>query len=265
VWIDFVGTDAKTKEPIEGGDGKNYPLTLGSKSFIPGFEEGLVGLKTNDQKTLTLTFPKDYGAKALQNRKVNFAVTVNKVQQLIEPKVDDTFAASVGPFKTVAELKADIKGQLQTEKETEAERAFTDELITTITKAATVAIPDSLIEEQIERLIRDQKQNIVYRGQTWQEFLKAEGVDEDGYRKKLRPDAELRVKAGLVLAEIAEKEKIVVTPEELQVQIQLLKDKYTDAEMQAELDKPEVRRDIASRMMSEKTIAKITSYTTAKA
>jgi len=161
-------------------------------------------------------------------------------------------------------LKADIKGQLQQEKEAEADREYADELLTNITKAAAVAIPDVLIEEQIDRLVRDQKQNLLYRGQTWQEFLDAEGVDEAGYRKKLQPDAELRVKAGLVLAEIAEAEKIQVTADDVTAQIALLKGRYTDAAMHAELDKPEARRDIASRLMSEKTIDKLVGYASAK-
>ena len=102
VTIDFTGTDAKTKEPIAGADGKDYPLVLGSKTFIPGFEEQLVGLKPGAQKTFVLTFPKDYGTTALQGRKVSFAVTATAVQELQEPKLDDAFAATVGPFKSVS-------------------------------------------------------------------------------------------------------------------------------------------------------------------
>lgn len=264
VWIDFVGTDAKTKEPINGGEGKNYPLTLGSNTFIPGFEANLVGLKAGEEKSFTLTFPKDYGVKALQSRKVTFAVTVLKVQEVVKPKVDDTFAAKVGPFKTVADLKADIKKQLQVEKEAQSERAYVDDLITDITKESKVALPDVLVDEQVDRLVEDQRRNLMYRGQTWQEFLEAEGSDEAGYRKQIRPDAELRVKAGIVLAEIAEKEKITVTPEELTIRMQLLKGQYQDAAMQAELDKPSARRDIASRMMSEKTVDKLKEYASAK-
>ena len=103
----------------------------------------------------------------------------------------------------------------------------------------------------------------MYRGQTWQEHLDAEGVTADEHRERMRPDAEMRVKAGLVLAEIAETEKIAVTPEELEVRMQLMKGQYPDPQMQAELDKPENRRDIVSRMMSEKTIDKLKEYATA--
>lgn len=113
-------------------------------------------------------------------------------------------------------------------------------------------------------MLADQRQNAVYRGVTWPEYLEMMGTTEDEYRKTARPEAELRVKAGLVLSEVAEAEQIVVTPEELEVQIQLLKGRYPDAQMQAELDKPENRRDIASRILSEKTIAKLVGYASAK-
>jgi len=104
----------------------------------------------------------------------------------------------------------------------------------------------------------------MYRGQTWQEYLAAEGLNDKTYREKQRPDAELRVKAGLVLSEIAEKEGIDITDQELSQQMQLLASQYPDAKMQAELQKPEARRSIASRLLTEKTIAKLTEYAQSK-
>lgn len=264
VWIDFKGVDTKTKEPIKGADGKDYPLPLGSKTFIPGFEEEIVGLKKGAEKTFTITFPVDYGVPSLQKRKVDFTVTVNKVQEVVDPKVDDTFAAKVGPFKTVAELKTDIKKQLESEKESQLDREYTDELLMDITKKSKVAIPESLVKEQIDRLVKEQKQNLMYQGQTWQEFLDEQKLTDKTYEDKVRPDAELRIKAGIVLGEIADREKVTVTPEELEIRMQLLKGQYPDAKMQAELDKPEARRDIASRIVTEKTVDKIKGYATAK-
>ncbi|HSD56474.1 MAG TPA: trigger factor [Candidatus Saccharimonadales bacterium] len=262
--IDFKGVDTETKEAISGADGKDYPLLLGSNTFIPGFEANVIGMKPGDEKTFTLTFPKDYGVKTLQNRKVDFTVTVTKLQELIEPKLDDAFAAKVGPFKNVDELKADVKKQLQSEKDYQADREYTDELLTKITKDTKAAIPESLIEEQLERLLAEQKQNVMYRGQTWQEYLDGQELTEEKLREQLKADAELRVKAGLVLGEIAEQEKIEITPEELEIRMQMLKAQYPDAQMQAELEKPEARREIASRMVSEKTVDKLVGYATAK-
>ncbi|HEX8762300.1 MAG TPA: trigger factor [Candidatus Saccharimonadales bacterium] len=259
-YIDFKGVDAKTKEPIKGADGTNYPLVLGSDTFIPGFEDNIIGLKAGSEKTFTITFPKDYGVAALQNRKVEFTVTVQKVQELAVAKVDDAFAAKAGPFKTVQELKDDIKRQLVSEKQHQADRDYADALLTEIAAKSKVAIPEALIEEQVNSLLNEQKQNAIYRGMTWPDFLESLGFTEETYRKKILPDAELRVKAGLILGEVAEQEKIMITPEELEIRLQLLKAQYPDDKMQAELDKPETRREIVSRMVSEKTVDALVGY-----
>lgn len=262
VTIDFKGTDASTKQPIDGADGEEYPLVLGSNSFIPGFEDALVGLKIADKKTFDLKFPKDYAAKVLQNRKVTFAVTVTKVEELTPPKLDDAFAASIGPFKTLAELKTDVKKQLLAEKRQEADRQFDNELLQQIAAKSTAAIPAALINEEIDRIEEEEKRDVVYRGQTWKEHLDDEGVTAEAHQEKQRPAAELRVKAGLILGEIAEQEQITVTPEELDLRIQLLKGQYPDPAMQVELDKPENRRDIMSRLLTEKTLLKLRTYAT---
>jgi trigger factor len=264
VIIDFVGTDSKTGEPIEGADGKAYPLVIGSNTFIPGFEPHLVGLKAGEEKTFAITFPKDYSVTTLQNRKVTFTVKADKVQKVVTPKLDDAFAAKVGPFKTLAELKDDIKRQLAAEKEQQAGAAYQNELLQKIAEKSKVEVPKRLVDEEVERQERQERQNLIYRGQTWEEHLNEEGQTEESHREKNRPMAELNVKAGLVLSEIALQEKISVSPEEFKVRLQLLKGQYPDPQMQAELDKPENRRDIMSRMLTEKTIAKLTEYATAK-
>ncbi|HVX24433.1 MAG TPA: trigger factor [Candidatus Saccharimonadales bacterium] len=258
--IDFKGVDAKTKEAIAGADGQGYPLILGSNSFIPGFEDNIIGMKVDEEKAFTLTFPKDYGVASLQNRKVTFTVTVKKLEALTEPKLDDAFAAKVGPFKTLADLKKDVKSQLTIERERQAKQAFENELLETLAAKSTIALPDSLLDEEIERMEDEEKRNLAYRGQTWQEHLDEEKVTAEEHHEKQRPVAELRVKAGLVLSEVAEKEQLTVTPEELEVRLQLLKGQYTDAAMQTELDNPDNRRDIMNRILAEKAIAKLTEY-----
>lgn len=260
VIIDFTGTDAKTGEPINGADGKAYPLILGSNAFIPGFEKNIVGMQPGDEKTFTLTFPKDYSVRALQNRKVSFTVTAQTINAIIPPKVDDAFAAKIGPFKDLAALKADIKKQLAVEKQRQADDEYASALVQKIADKASVAVPEALIDEEADRLETQERQNLAYRGQTWDEHLKAEKVSADQHRLKMKHDAEGRVKASIILSEIANREKITVTPEELDVRLQLLKGQYTDAAMQTELDKPENKRDILSRMITEKTLAKLTDY-----
>ncbi len=261
--IDFVGKDTNGKL-VNGADGKDYPLVLGSNSFIPGFEPNLIGLKAGETKTFILKFPKDYGVKTIAGKDVSFIVTAKKVMEVILPKLDDSFASKVGPFKTVKELKADIKKQLKIEKEQQRDRDFENELVRDISAKASVSIPEKLIEEQIDRIEQEERQNLTYRGQTWQEHLKEEGLSEDEHHKQKRPQAEESVKAGLILSEIAEKEELEVTPDELEVRLQLLRGQYKDSTMQAELDKPENRRDIASRILTEKTLQKLTDLTVRK-
>lgn len=257
--IDFAGSD-EAKQPVSGADGKDYPLLLGSQTFIPGFEENLIGTKAGETKQFDVTFPKDYGVAALQNKKVTFKVDIKKVQELTEPKIDDEFASKVGPFKTLAELKADIKKQLTAEKQQQADSDHQNELVRKITAKAELEVPKSLVEEENLRLEDREKQNLAYRGQTWLEHLKAEGVTEEEHRQRHFPEALERVKAGLILSEIAEREGLQVTPEELELRLQILKGQYQDPQMQAELDKPENRRDIESRLLTEKTLARLAEY-----
>ncbi len=260
VWIDFEGRDSKGN-PIKGADGKDYPLLLGSNTFIPGFEDNLIGLSGGQEKTFTLTFPKDYGIKAIAGKKVTFKAAVTKVQEVVEPELNDEFAAKAGPFKTLKDLKSDIKKQLEHEQNHKIRQDFESELIREISAKSQLNIPEIMVSDQAEKMLQEVKQNLAYRGQTFQEMLEIEGKTEEEYvSDSLKPQAEERVRASLVLSEIAELEKIEVTPEELEVRMQLLKGQYQDPQMQAELDKPEARQEIASRLITEKTLQKLTSY-----
>jgi len=259
VWIDFTGVDAKGK-PVNGADGKDYPLVLGSNTFIPGFEPALVGLSAGEVKTFPVTFPDDYGVKALAGKKVTFTVTVTKVQEVVEPKVDDEFASKVGPFESVTELKADIKKQLKIEREQQVQREYENDLVRQLAEKSKVEIPNVLIEQQIDRIETEEKQNLVYRSQTWEEHLKEEGVTPEQHRDQKRESATERVKMGLVLSAVAEAEDLTVTPEELEIRLQILKGQYQDQQMRSELDKPENRQDIAARLLTEKTLQKLTTY-----
>jgi trigger factor len=261
VVIDFDGKDEKGV-PIAGGSGKDHPLILGNKSFIPGFEEHLVGTRAGDKKKFNITFPKDYGLALLQGKKVTFTVNVKKVQQLDKPTIDDAFAAKLGPFKTVSELKADIKKQITAERQMQVQRELENELLKKLGEKVKVDVPEKMVEEQINRIEEEEKRNLTYRNQTWQEHLDAEGVTEQQHHENKHPEALGRIKIGLALSEISEKENINVSPEELEIRIQLLKGQYKDEKMQAELDKPENRRDILAQVYTEKTIAKLVEYAT---
>lgn len=264
VVIDFSGKD-KNGEAIKGADGKDYPLVLGSNTFIPGFEENLEGKKPGEETTFEVTFPKDYGVTTLAGEKVTFTVTIKDVKEVVKPKLDDAFAKTVGPVESVDQLKKDIEKELKTEKQRQADTEFETELVKKITKETKLDVPQTLIDDQVERMINELKQNLTYRGQTIKEFLETRGMTEEEYKKnELAAQAEERVKASIVLGEISEKENIQVTPEELEIRMQVLKGQYQDPQMQQELDKPEAKHNIASRMVSEKTVAQLAAYATKK-
>ncbi len=264
VVLDFHGTDPKTKKPIVGADGKDYPLVLGSQTFIPGFEPKLIGLKPGDEKTFNIVFPKDYNVTSLQGKTVTFEVKIKKIRELDVPKLDNALVEKVSPFKTLAELKEDIKKQLKADNQTKLDRGYESELITKIANDSKVTVPAVLVDQQIERMENEERQNLTYQGKTWQEHLSEEGVTEEEHRERNRPVAEQNVKAGLILSEIAEKEKIFVTPEEADIRLQILKGQYTDPQMQSELDKPENRQSLVNQILTEKTFKKLVEYATKK-
>jgi trigger factor len=259
VVIDFTGTDEANK-PLAGAAANDYKLILGSGSFIPGFEDQIVKMKPDEAKSFDVTFPANYSVTGLRNKPVTFKVKLKQLNELKLPELNDKFAGTIGPFKTVSELRADIKKQLTLERQNQSDRDYENELVKEIVSRAKFDVPNSLVNEQITRMEDEEKRNLVYQGQTWQEHLKTEGVTEEQHRQRQRPQAEERVKGGLVLSEIADKEKIQVSPEEMEIRLQVLKGQYQDPQMRAELDKPENRQDIASRLLTEKTLAKLVSY-----
>lgn len=256
VVLDFDGEDAEGKA-VAGASGKDYPLELGSNSFIPGFEEGLVGVKKGGKKELKLEFPKDYHAKHLAGTKITFKVTIKSVSEKALPKLDDTFAASLGQFKTVAELKKDVKAQLAEQKTVEAENRLKDEIVEELVKKSKLTLPDVLVTDQVAMLEHDFNQNLMYRGITIKEYLEQEGFKdaEDWKTKELKPQAERRVSVGIVLAEVAEKEDLTVSTEELSDRITQYKQQY--GKQAEQFDQPDMQREVASRLLTEKTVDRL--------
>lgn len=259
VVIDFAGKNEKG-ESVNGAEAKDYPIIIGSNSFIPGFEDHLKGMKVKQSKKFHIIFPADYGVAALRSKKITFEVVVKKINELIKAEINDSFAGRLGPFKSLADLKADIKKQLLQERQQQADRDYESKLIKEIAEQSKIEVPDSLIKQQVIQMEEDERRNLVYRGETWQEHLKSEAVTEEQHRRRQRPEAAERVKAGLVLSEIARQENIEVTPGELELRLQLLRGQYQDDAMRSELDKPENRQDIAARLLTEKTINKLVEY-----
>ena len=164
----------------------------------------------------------------------------------------------------MAELKKDVKTQLTKQKDQEAEDALRDAIVGELVEKSKLEAPDVLVQENMEAALNEFKQNLVYRGITFPEYLEQAGMTEEEYREaELKPRAEQRVKTGLVLSQVADEEKIDVTPEELEIRMQLLKGQHqNDPQMLAQLANPEAEREIASRLVTEKTVEKLVEYAT---
>lgn len=255
VVIDFVGK--KDGEAFEGGTAKDYTLTIGSKSFIPGFEEAVVGMKPGEKKDIPLSFPKDYHAEHLKGQKVVFEVTLHKITEVTLPELNDEMAQKVGPFKTADDLMADIKRELGAQAEREADNKYQDDLVQELVKESNVPVPQVLVDDQVRSITQDAKQNLMYRGMTPDDYMKQMGFADEAewQEKEFKPVATQRVQAGLVLAEVAKAEKIEVTKDELDARLAEMVQQYPN--MKEQLDTPEARGDIVNRLVTEKTLARL--------
>lgn len=259
VTIDFVGK--KDGTPFDGGTAENYDLKLGSKSFIPGFEEGIVGKKIGETFDLTLSFPDTYHVAELAGQEVVFTTTLKKVKELKKPKLDDAFAKKADErLSTLAELKADIKSELSKQKERETADKLKDELVGKLIEVSDIPVPQVLLEDQSRSIEQDMTQNLMYQGLTIEQYIANKGFkDRDEWHdKEVVPAAEKRVKAGLALAELSKVEKIEATSEELAEHINLYKTQYANSpEMAKRFDEPDAQRDIANRLLTEKTVDRL--------
>ena len=256
--IDFVGK--KDGEAFQGGTGKDYPLVLGSNSFIPGFEDALVGLKAGDTKDVKLAFPKDYHAKDLAGQDVVFEVTVKKVNSVKLPALDDKFAAKAGPFTSMEDLRRDIKAEITAQAERRVKDDLKDELVKQLVAKSTVSVPSVLRDDQIRSLEQDLRQNLMYRGRTLEQYFEEKGyADRDAWVKAEANDAaDARIKAGLVLAQLSKELKIEATADELAAHINTYKQQdANNPKMAKHFDKPEAQREVANRLITEKTIDKL--------
>jgi trigger factor len=253
VVIDFVGK--KDGEAFAGGSAKDYKLTLGSKTFIPGFEDGIVGHEPGDNFELELTFPKDYGVKDLAGAKVVFEVLLKQINEVTPAEINDDLAKKCGPFDDLAALKADIKKNLTAQNEHRVDEKFKNDLVEELVKKSTVSAPELLVDDQM-RLIRDDvTRNAAGAGMSFEGYIERAGETEESWTKKAREIAEQRVKGSLVLQNVALAEKIAVSDEEAEAKVAELRDVYKKSpEALKQLKDPNVKMDIKNRMTIEKTL-----------
>ena len=253
VIIDFVGK--KDGEPFKGGSAKDYALVLGSNSFIPGFEDGIVGHEPGDKFDLKLTFPKDYGVSELAGAKTVFEVLLKQVNEIIKPKIDDELAQKCGPFKTLDELKKDIEKNLKAQNEHKLGEKYKDDLIQALIKCSKVPTPEILVDDQVRAIQDDMTRNAASQGMSFEDFLKANDETLENWKKEARKIAEQRVKASLVLQTLAVEQKITVSDDVVSAKIAELRDVYKKSpDALKQLKDPNVKMDIKNRMIIEETL-----------
>ena len=213
---------------FEGGKAENYNLTLGSHSFIPGFEEGLVGVKAGEDKELNLTFPEDYYHEDLRGASVVFKVHVNEVKHEVLPELDDDFAKDVNApgVENVEDLKKLVKDRLASSKKSKAEDEAEEKLIDQLIAAEKVDLPEVMIDNEVEDMVSNRENYFKQQGLTLDMYLKYTGSDLDAFKKSLRPDAERTVRMRLALEKIAELEKLEPTDEDYEKEYKNIADAY---------------------------------------
>lgn len=224
--IDFEGF--KDGVAFDGGKGENYSLKIGSGTFIPGFEEQLVGLKKGDEKEIKVTFPKDYHAEDLKGKEVTFKVKVNDVKTTVIPELGEEFYADLEleGVNSKETLEATVKDMIKARKEANVENKFIDDLIEAAIKQIEVDVPHVMIHDEIDRMLRQYEENLRMQGLTLEQFYKFTNSDEQALRDQMHEEAEKRVLSRFMLEEVAKAEKIDITDKEAEEEAQKLAEKY---------------------------------------
>ena len=224
--IDFEGF--KDGEAFDGGKGENYSLEIGSNSFIPGFEEGVIGMKVGDEKDLELTFPEDYGAKDLAGAKVVFKVKVNAIKTKQARELDEDFFEDLGMegIDSEEKLKEEIKNSIKAQKEMDAENKYIDKILEEVSKNVEVNIPEEMVEEEINRLMGRFEEQMKMQGISLDLYYQFTGSTEEQLRSQMEKEAYSNVLYRLMLEEVAKLESVEVSEEEANKEVEELAEKY---------------------------------------
>lgn len=224
VSIDFDGYVGD--EAFEGGKAENYALELGSGSFIPGFEEQVVGMSTGDSKDVNVTFPETYHAAELAGKEALFKVKLHEIKRKQLPELDDEFAKDVSEFDTLDEYKADLKTQIADRKKRENDAARENAVVEAVAAKAEVEIPEAMIEGEVENMMRDFDNRLRQQGMNLEMYTSFSGQTVEDLRAQMKSDAEKRVLNNLVLEAIAKEENISASEEDIEKELQTMADMY---------------------------------------
>ena len=248
VTLDFEGfVDG---EAFEGGKGTDYPLTIGSNSFIPGFEDQLVGAELNTEVEVNVTFPENYHANDLAGKPAVFKCTVKAIKVKELPELDDEFAKDVSEFDTLDEYKADIEKNLRERKEGVAKREREDKAVDAVIANAQMDIPEAMIQNQIQQLMNDFVQRMQAQGLSIDQYYQFTGLDQAKIQEQMRPQALKRIQSRLVLEKVAEVENIQISDEKFEEELKTMADMYKMEveklkELMGDAEKEQMKKDIA--------------------
>ena len=232
--IDFKGyVDG---EAFQGGEGNDYSLEIGSKTFIDTFEEQLVGAKVNDTVEVNVTFPENYGKEELNGKPAKFEVTIKEIKVKELPELDDEFAKETSEFDTLADLKADVTKKLEEANNARSEREFEEAVITAVAGNAKVEIPEVMVEKEVDKMVQNLQQRLQYQGLSLEQYFQFTGTDEEKMREYMRTNAQTKVKVDLVLEAIEKAENIEATEEEIKAKAVEVAKMYSASEDEKMVD-----------------------------
>lgn len=243
-------------EAFEGGKGENYPLTIGSGAFIPGFEEQLVGAEIGKEVEVKVTFPEDYQAENLRGKDAVFKCTVKEIKEKELPELDDEFASEVSEFETLAEYKEDVKKNLAEKKEKDAKNAREDAAIKAAVEVSEMEIPEAMLETQQRQMVDEFAQRITMQGLSMEQYFQFTGTNYQQMVEQVKPQAKERIKSRLVLEAIAKAENIEATEEDYEKELETMAEVYQMEvdkvkELMGEREKKNIMQDLAVRKAAE--------------
>ena len=235
---------------FDGGKGENYSLTIGSNTFIPGFEDQLIGVEAGKEVEVNVTFPEDYHEESLKGKPAVFKCTVHEIKAKELPELDDEFASEVSEFDTLEELKADIKAKIKEQKNAEGKSAQQEQALDTIIAATEMDIPDAMVETEARQMVDSFGQRIQQQGLTMQQYMQFTGMDTEKMLEEMRPQAMKRIQTRLVLEAIVAVENIVTSDERLDEEIAKMAEMYSMEADQlksymGDTEKEQMKKDIA--------------------
>lgn len=236
-------------EAFEGGKGENYPLTIGSGAFIPGFEEQLIGAKIGEETEVKVTFPEDYQAEHLQGKEAVFKCTVKEIREKELPELNDEFASDVSEFETLAEYREDVKKNLEEKKLKDAKNEKEDAAVKAAVEASEMEIPEAMLETQQKQMVDEFAQRITMQGLSMEQYFQFTGTNYQQMVEQVKPQAEERIRSRLVLEEVAKAEKLEVSDEEYEEELKTMADVYQMEiekvkELMGEREKKSITQDL---------------------